>query len=235
MINEPSLSFFSPRESKDENLDFNLAFSLELKKTKILNLFFIRLSFLNRKLNYQKKIFAFDRLTKFFYQIMQKRLAMFKLLKVLNFQKKSWCKTFMEIIQEKFSNNLAYDKLLFSANVNEIKSPILKRYSLENVNLNQKLKKILKIFSDAFFIKNVSCCQVFLNEPDFLFAKNIKKGLRRLSNKYLQLKKQQLILAWMNILFSAIKNIKIEELTGYKQFSKFALIFLPFKGSLNNP
>ena len=138
------------------------------------------------------------------------------------------------MMQENFSSNFSYDKLLFASNLNEIKLPALKKYSLENLNLNQKINKILKIFSDAFFLKNVSCGQVFLNEPDFSFAKKIKKGLSQLSKKYLQMKKQQLALAWTNILSTAIKNIKIEELTGYKQFSKFALIFLPFKGMRKN-
>lgn len=204
---------------------------MELKKTKILNLFFIRLSFVNKKMIYQKKFLAFDRFTKFFYKNFQKRMAMFKMLKVLNFQKKNWFKTFMEMMQENFSNYFAYDKLLFAANSDKLKSPLLKRYSLEKLNLNQKINKIFKIFSDALFLKYVNCAQVFLNELDFSFAKKIKKGLSRLSKNYLLMKKQQLTLAWINILSSAIKNIKIEELTGYKQFSKFALIFLPFKGN----
>jgi hypothetical protein len=158
-------------------------------------------------------------------------MGVFKLLKVFDFEKKVLFKEFMEIMQENFSHEYNYNNLLFSGNTKEFKLPTNKKYFVENLNLKDKISRILKIYSDSFFLKNVNCTQIFLNEIDFEFAIKLKKGFNKFSHKYFLLRKERLRSSWLKILKSAIENIKMEELIGYKQFSKFALIFLPYKGT----
>lgn len=156
------------------------------------------------------------------------KLALDKLNKVFKTLEFDNSRDFFSNFLSKFATKKRLFEFNCYQNMSQIRIPSKKTKKILCLSPTRKFKQIFKLYKDQ--LSDLTYKQRLLTEGDlkyFLSRQNACFSIITLIHSH---KTHILQLSFKRILTKALNSITGEEMTGYKGFSKYSIILLPFKG-----